>query len=128
MNLSFLQVFYVVLPIIGYIVIFVLTKQLGKNHRRAVGLAIDMSTFIFIFSVHVMLELIWQQPTLWIIMLIILSLATVVVIAHYFVKKEIVYRKVLKGIWRVNFAFFFCAYILLVITGIVVQLMTFLSI
>jgi hypothetical protein len=114
----------VTLPIISYLIFFIITKQSTGNHRRSVQLAMDLSTILFIFSVHYLIVTIWNKPVLWLLLLIMISIACTVVVVHYKVKGEIVFKKVFKGFWRLNFAFFFLAYLLLATYGIISRIYT----
>jgi Protein of unknown function (DUF3397) len=114
----------VTLPILSYILIFIGAKKWTKNHRRSVHTAMDLSTVFFIVSVHYLIIAIWNQHLFWMIMLIVLTIACVVVIVHYKVKQEIVFKKVLKGFWRLNFMCFFVTYILLFLYGVIARILT----
>ena len=109
----------VMLPILSYIILFIVVKKWTKNHRRSVQIAMDLSTILFIVSVHYLILTIWNKHLFWLILLTILCIACCVVIVHYKVNKEIVLKKVLKGFWRLNFMCFFCVYFLLCIYGVI---------
>lgn len=110
---------FVTLPLLGYILIFVISKQITKKHRRAVHIALDGSTLLFIISVHYLIMTIWKISLLWVILLIIISVGVIVVLLHWKVKEEIDYQKVFRGFWRFNFLIFFSAYMVLIIIGII---------
>ena len=114
----------VTLPILGYIIIFMAAKKLTKNHRRSVQIAMDVSTIFFIVSVHYLILAIWDQHLFWMILLIVLAIGCSVVIVHYKVNQEIVFQKVLRGFWRLNFMCFFCVYSLLFIYGVIFRIIT----
>ncbi|RFU71167.1 DUF3397 domain-containing protein [Peribacillus saganii] len=116
---SWLAATFVTIPLLGYIVFFIIAKQITKNHRRSVHLSMDFSTLLFIISVHYLIQAIWGHSLIWLLLLIMLAVASTVVIAHYKVKQEIIIRKVFKGFWRVNFLLFFCIYFCLVIYGMI---------
>jgi hypothetical protein len=118
----------VTLPILSYIVFFIVAKKWTKNHRRSVQIAMDLSTVFFIFSVHYLIIAIWDIHLFWMIMLIVLAIACIVVLVHYKIKQEIVFEKVLKGFWRLNFAFFFCMYFLLLFYGVIIRILNMLTI
>lgn len=113
---------FITLPFIGYIIFFISAKQFTRNHKRSVQFAMDMSTLLFIVSVHYLIVTIWDKHIFWLIMLIMIANALVVVLVHYKVKGEIIFQKVLKGFWRVNFAFFLCAYLLLFSIGLITSI------
>jgi hypothetical protein len=113
----------VTLPLLSYFLIFILAKKWTKNHRRSVGMAMDLSTFFFIFSVHYLILAIWDKHLFWMTILVILTIACSVVIVHYKVKQEILFQKVLKGFWRLNFICFLFVYFLLCLYGIVARIL-----
>ncbi|MFJ7468913.1 DUF3397 domain-containing protein [Peribacillus frigoritolerans] len=119
---SSLAAIFITLPFVGYILFFIGAKQFTGNHRRSVQFAMDMSTLLFVLSVHYLIITIWDMQILWVIMLIMIINGFVVVLVHYKVKEEIIFHKVLKGFWRVNFAFFFAAYLLLFSIGIITSI------
>jgi hypothetical protein len=114
----------VTLPILSYIVAFIVAKQWTNNHRRSVQIAMDVSTVFFISSVHFLIIEIWDKHLLWLIMLIVLVLGCCVVLVHYKVKQEIIFGKVLKGVWRLNFACFSFVYCLLFFYGVIARILT----
>ncbi|MCM3237827.1 DUF3397 domain-containing protein [Heyndrickxia oleronia] len=105
------------LPFLGYFLSFILVKQLTRNHRRAVSIAIDITTLILIISVHFLIKGIWGQSLLWLIILIILMIGLVFVVFYRSVRDEIEYSRVFKGFWRLNFLFFTTIYIILFVYG-----------
>ena len=111
----------ITLPIIGYLIVFICTKQLTKNHRKAVNFALNCSTLLFIISVHFIIQTIWDISLFWGICLLMIVLAMVVVIIHHKHKEEIHIPRVLKGIWRLNGLIFILIYCVLVIAGITIN-------
>jgi hypothetical protein len=109
---------FVTVPLIGYLVIFILSKQLTKNHRRSVQRAIDFSTFLLIFSVHFLILTIWEKSFLWLILIILLIHAFIIVFLHWKYREEIDFSLVFKGYWRMNFFLFFFAYVVLIFLGL----------
>jgi hypothetical protein len=108
----------ITVPMIGYLAVFIISKQITGNHRRSVNLAIDTSTFLLVLSVHFLIMTIWEKSFLWLILLILFALAALFVWIHWKYKEEIILSKVFKGFWRFNFLLFFSAYIILVIFGL----------
>lgn len=108
----------ITVPMIGYLAVFIISKQVTGNHRRSVNLAIDFSTFLFVLSVHFLIVTIWEKSFLWLILLILFGIAAFFVFIHWKFKEEIVIPKVFKGYWRFNFLLFFSAYIILVLFGL----------
>lgn len=110
---------FVTIPILGYILIFVISKTITKKHRLAVRIAIDWSTLLFIISVHYLIIAIWKISLLWVLLLLIILIGVVVAVLHWKLKEEIDYQKVFRGFWRFNFLIFFSLYTILLIIGLV---------
>lgn len=108
----------ITVPMIGYLAVFIIAKQITGNHRRSVNLAIDFSTFLLVLSVHFLILTIWDKSFLWLIIIVLLGMAAIFVWIHWKFKEEIVLPKVFKGFWRFNFLLFFSAYIVLVLFGL----------
>jgi len=110
---------FVTIPLLGYIIVFVISKLVTKQHRKAVRIALDVTTFLLIISVHYCIIAIWGFSLLWVILLIMILVAILFVIIHWKFKQEIHFAKVFKGFWRFNFLLFSCAYVILLIYGLV---------
>jgi len=115
--------FLVVFPIFTLFIVFVISKSLTKKQRFSVHLALDISTFFFILSVHFLIRSIWNTSLLLYIVIFILLIGMLFVIIHWKWKEEIEYKKVFKGIWRVTFLCFFTLYVVLVIYGLVLSIL-----
>ncbi|WP_026581513.1 DUF3397 domain-containing protein [Bacillus sp. J33] len=109
----------VTIPLLGYLAVFIISKQITKKHKRSVHIALDVSTLLFILSVHFLIIVIWDKSFLWIILLSLLVTAVIFIIIHWKAKQEINLRKMFKGFWRFNFLLYFTAYVVLVIVGLV---------
>jgi hypothetical protein len=119
---------FFMVPILGYILLFILFKIFTKNHRKSVHRALDYSTVLFIMSVHFLLLTIWGKSMFWLILLIMSCIGIMFVIIHLRAKGEIEILKVLKGFWRFNFLLFFFAYIGLVFFGLIQRVAIFVTI
>jgi hypothetical protein len=109
----------ITVPCLVYILIFIISKLLTKNHRRAVQTALDFSTFFFILSVHFLLLAIWGKSFLWAIFIFIFTCAIIFVIINWKLKGEIVLSRCFKGFWRFCFLVFFIMYLILTIYGVI---------
>lgn len=118
MLLSIISVFFTV-PLLGFIIVFLLSKLITKNYRKSVHKALDYSTILFIISVHFLIVTILGKSLFWLIILIMILFAMVFVVIHWKAKGEIIFNKVFKGFWRFNFLFFFLAYITLTVFGLI---------
>jgi hypothetical protein len=115
---SIISVFFTV-PLLGFIIVFLLSKLITKNSRKSVHKALDYSTILFIISVHFLIVTIFGKSVFWLIILIMILFAMVFVVIHWKAKGEIIFNKVFKGFWRFNFLFFFLAYITLTVFGLI---------
>ncbi|MDZ5470690.1 DUF3397 domain-containing protein [Bacillus sp. 31A1R] len=109
---------FITLPILGYLIVFIISKQITKHHRRSVKIALDASTILFILSVHFLIIVIWQKSFLWMILLGLISVAIIVVVLNWKLKEEIDFTRVFRGFWRFTFMIFFSIYIVLICIGL----------
>ncbi|MBS4198853.1 DUF3397 domain-containing protein [Bacillus sp. FJAT-49732] len=112
-----LAAIFIILPVLLYALVYYIMKQWTKNHRKAKGAAINLTTFVLILSVHYLILTIWSKSLLWVIILFILFTAIVFTFIYWKVKEEVNYAKVFKGFWRLNFLLFSAIYISLLIYG-----------
>lgn len=115
---SIISVFFTV-PLLGFIIVFLLSKLITKNSRKSVHKALDYSTILFIISVHFLIVTIFGKSVFGLMILIMILFAMVFVVIHWKAKGEIIFTKVFKGFWRLNFIFFFLAYITLTVFGLI---------
>ena len=113
---------FVTIPLLGYIIVFVISKLLTKNHRKSVKIAIDITTLLFVISDYYFIKAIWEISLFWLILLIMVIIAIAFVVAHWKINHEIQFIKVFKGFWRFNFLFFGFIYILLLIYGLILRI------
>lgn len=109
----------VTIPLLGYLAVFVISKQITKKHKKSVHIALDVSTFLFILAVHYLIIIIWDKSYLWMIILSLLITAVCFIIIQWRIKQEINMRVLFKGFWRFNFLLYLTAYIILMIIGLV---------
>ena len=117
----------ITVPLLGYLLIFVISKQVTKKHKRSVHIALDVSTILFIISVHYLIVTIWNQSFLWVIIVSMLVIAMIFVLIHWRVKQEINIPLVFRGYWRFNFLLFFTAYVVLIVIGLYQSVSAFVS-
>jgi hypothetical protein len=116
---------FLTVPLLGFFIIYVLTKLITKNTRKSFHKALDYSTILFIVAVHFLLITIWGKSFFGLILLVLLVIAMIFVVIHWKLKGEIIFAKVFKGFWRFNFLIFFLAYISLTVFGILRSALTF---
>ncbi|WP_409253606.1 DUF3397 domain-containing protein [Bacillus sp. SCS-153A] len=112
----------VLLPFLGYFAAFIVMKQISGNHRKAVNTAVDITTFLLLFSVHFIIVAIWDKSFLWLLILVLLIGTGLLSVIHWKVKEEIVFRNILKGGWRLGFLLFSTAYLFLLFYGVAARI------
>jgi hypothetical protein len=116
--ISGIAAIFTLVPFLGYFATFIITKQISRNHRKAVDTAVNFTTFLLFFSVHFIIIAIWNKSLLGILLLVLLIGTGILSIIHWKVKEEIVFRNVIKGGWRLSFLVFSTAYVFLLFYGI----------
>ncbi|WP_062105169.1 DUF3397 domain-containing protein [Bacillus niameyensis] len=115
---SSLAAVFIIAPALFYILIFLVVKKTSGNQRKARGYAINLTTFILIFSVHYLILAIWSKSLIGLILLIMLSVGILFVLTYWKKRGEIIYPNVLVGYWRLTFLLFSVCYICLFIYGL----------
>lgn len=110
---------FIMIPFLSGLLVFLLTKLISQNNRKAMNLSIDVTTVFFIFSVHFLLETIWGKSFFWIIILVLIVIAMAFAVLHWKVNQEIIIQKVLKSFWRFSFLLFSVAYLAFTLFGII---------
>jgi TctA family transporter len=114
----------VTVPFLGLALIYYISLKLLQDNKRAMKLAADCSTILFIISVHFIVFEIWQQSYLWLILIVILSTAIGMAILQRSLYEDIDIVKLLKGTWRVNFLLFVLCYIVLFTYGLTAKIIS----
>ncbi|HWJ80063.1 MAG TPA: DUF3397 domain-containing protein [Niallia sp.] len=109
----------VVFPIFTLFIVFVISKIVTKKQRYSVHLALDTSTFFFLLSVHFLAKEMWNVSLLPVIIVLLVIIGIVFSYIHYRIKEEIVFGKIIKGIWRLSFLLFFILYLFLMVYGLI---------
>lgn len=109
----------VIIPMLGYLLVFSISKTVTNNHRQSVLLAVDCTTFLLIIAIHFLSKTIWERSFLPFIILLILIIAASYAIYYWRTRDDMEIVKILRGCWRANFLIFFVLYILLFFIGII---------
>ncbi|MET3698088.1 uncharacterized protein DUF3397 [Bacillus oleivorans] len=113
----------ILIPFFSYLLVFVIVKSITRNHKRAVRIAIDTTTFFLFISIQFMIAEIWGAAYIWFFYIGILILAIIFSIIHWKGNVEIHYRKLLKGLWRIQFIVFFVIYFIFMLYGITTSIL-----
>ncbi|WP_102347038.1 DUF3397 domain-containing protein [Bacillus sp. Marseille-P3661] len=112
----------ITIPILVILLVYWITYALTKSKKRAFHLSLDYSTLIFILAVHYLLLIILERSFLWVIFLVLITIGMLFVFLQWKFNDEIVFKKVWKGFWRLNFLLFSLSYVCLVILGLIIRL------
>lgn len=115
--------FVFTLPLLGLMFFLVVLRLLVKNKKKSFFIAIDISTFFFIISVHFHLSFIFEQSFLIFSILGLIMLMIIVYFVEYSRSKEPSIIKVSKKVWRLSFLFYFVSYFILTVFGIIVGIL-----
>ncbi|MBZ5748717.1 MULTISPECIES: DUF3397 family protein [Metabacillus] len=96
-------------------VFLVILRLFVKNKKKSFLIAIDISTFFFIISVHFHLNFIFEQSFLIFSILGLIMLMIIVYFVEYRRSKE-----PSKKVWWLSFLFYFASYFILTVFGIIV--------
>ncbi|WP_458413996.1 DUF3397 domain-containing protein [Schinkia sp. CFF1] len=108
----------VTIPILTIFIVYWIARIVTKSKKKSVHISVDISTLFFITAVHYLILVIWGKSLLWIILLLLISVAAVFVFLQWKINNEIIFKKVWKGFWRFSFLFFSFCYFTLVIYGL----------
>lgn len=109
----------ITLPLLGWYLIYIVTVKITKNKPNSIRLASDGSTIFFMAAVYFILYELWGRSFLWVIFALFFFIAFCFTIAHWRVSGDIHTRKLMKGIWRLNFMIFFVSYLILSTYGLI---------
>lgn len=116
--ISTVATIFITLPILLYLLIFIGVKYWTKNGRKAMNIAINITTPLLIFSVHHLFITIWSYSFFSYIIMFMLLVAMIFTYIYWRMRGEIIYRKLFLGYWRLIFLLFLLIYLLLVMYGI----------
>lgn len=108
----------VTIPILAIFIVYWIARFVTQNKKKSFHISVDISTLFFILAVHFLIIVIWGKSLLWIILLLLILIATVFVFLQWKINNEIIFKKVWKGFWRFNFLLFTLSYFSLVIFGL----------
>ncbi|MCK0470651.1 DUF3397 domain-containing protein [Halalkalibacter sp. APA_J-10(15)] len=112
----------VTLPLLSWYVCFWIYIKRKKNKKNAIRFASDWSTVLFIASVHFILLEIFGRSFLFIVLGVVVLIAIGFTWLHWYVSEDIHIRKLIRGIWRLNFIVFFLLHVSLFFVGLFVSI------
>ena len=107
----------IIMPIFVYLTVYIFSRRLLRNTKKAVRLSADVTTIFLILAVHYAVIALFEHSYLWIIIIILILLATGILFMHYKVREEVDLKRVFTSFWRASFLLFSVSYFLLAIIG-----------
>ncbi len=114
----------VTLPLLGWYLIYIVTVKMTKNKPKSIRLASDGSTIFLMAAVYFILYELSGRSFLWVILAVFFLLAFFFTWAHWKVAGDIHTRKLIKGIWRLNFILFLFFYLILSGYGLITRIIS----
>ena len=108
----------VIMPFIVYMTIYTISRHMYKNNKKALRLSADSTTVFLIMAVHYAVIALFKNSYLWIIIIILILIATIVLFMQYKVREEVDLKRVFTSFWRASFLLFSLGYFLLSVIGI----------
>lgn len=114
----------VTLPLLGWYLIYIIMVKITKNKSKSIRRASDWSAILFMAAVYFILYELWDRSFLWMIFSVFFLLALLFTWMHWRVSGDIHTRKLLRGIWRLNFMLFLFFYLLLSSYGLITRIIS----
>lgn len=115
----------VTIPLIGLYLVYIIAVKTTHNKIFSIKLAVDCTALLFMIAVYFIIFEIWGMKLAWLFILFFLLTAAVFTFLHWRLHEDIHIRKVLKGVWRLQFFVFFCLYFLLMLYGLISRMYSF---
>lgn len=112
----------ITIPLLGFILFFIILRSLVEKKKRAFQYSVDMTTFFLIFSVNYLGQVIFNVSFVSYILIFILFIAIIFLFLQWKVNEEVKFFKVVKGVWRVNFLFFLVFHLGLTVYGLTIRI------
>ncbi|WP_453997129.1 DUF3397 domain-containing protein [Bacillus nitroreducens] len=110
---------FVTIPLLGFILVYLICRLMIKNTRKSLFLTIDITTIFFLLAVHYLLLVIVGKSLLGLIILILILAALVIGFITWKNKHEIEIMRIIRKSWRFAFLASTTAYFLLLFIGII---------
>lgn len=114
----------ILFPIIPFLITFIMFKR-NKGTIKSIGIASDITTFILLFSVPLMIRGLWKFHFTWIMLIGLIIIGIIFTYLDWRKKKELEILPLLKKIWRMYFIFLSILFILIWIVGLITSIIEF---
>ncbi|MBO0601029.1 DUF3397 family protein [Sporosarcina sp. E16_3] len=117
----------ILFPFFVTIAFMVVMRKMGKAPASILGLAADITTPLLFLAVYVVSQVVFGQE-IWIY---IIGIAIIIAIVYAFIErnkvKEFQIARLLRKTWRFYFLVLLAAYIILLITGLVMKIVEYVT-
>lgn len=109
-------------PIISLMILYIIIRIFVDSKEKSILLAVDLSTIIFIISVHFHLMTIFEQSFLPFILLFLLCLLLIVFSLEHRKSNVTSVKKITRTTWRISFLLFVTGYFILTVYGMTAEI------
>lgn len=111
--------FFTTFPILASFLIYWLGRFIYQNPIAAFLKAVNWTTFFYIFSTIIIIQMIFDRDVIPLFFILILCFLSIIVLLQWKKRKEIILFRAFKQLWRACFLFFSLTYVCLVFFGII---------
>jgi len=119
--ISYFIAVFITIPIFATLVVHFFAKKVFRTKRRAIFIAINWTTILYIVAVHLLIKIIFGIQVESITLILILLSLSAVHIFQWNTGREVSFIRAFKVVWRFCFLLFFVLYILLLVIGLIQQ-------
>ncbi|MGP4106883.1 DUF3397 domain-containing protein [Virgibacillus sp. L01] len=112
----------VTVPIIATWIVYLISMKIYRHKWKAVHNAVNWTTILYIIAVVALVNEIFGISFFGTILVILISIYTIIVVAHWKIYTEVIFTKAFKMFWRICFLLFLMLYICLVLIGIYLRI------
>ena len=109
-------------PFVPTLLIYKVSKKIVRHKLHALHLAINWTTILYILATIIMLNNIFEQQVIGIILGLILLFLAIIIIWQWKTKTEVLFSRAIKILWRLCFLIFLVAYMMIATYGIVIRI------
>lgn len=108
----------VTIPFVSTYIVYYINKKLFSHQWRAIHQSVKWTNIFYIFASIIIVQILFNQSILWLIIILHLVMLIVVVIYQWKKQSDISLQRSFKIVWRASFLMFFLSYLLLTVYGI----------
>lgn len=119
---AYILAIVITFPIVVTVVLYYICKKIYRHPKKALHVSIAYSTLFYIVSVMIMLNQIFESSYSGIIVIFLLVTLMSFVLLQWKLTEEIIFKRAWKLFWRSMFLVFLVAYIMIGLTGIILNI------